>query len=89
MAVYLITYDLNNEIIRPKIVDAIKKYGTWAKLSESSYAVATDETPQTIHLKLKPLLDENDHFYVIQLREPHAGFGPQLVNDWLHNHLPR
>ncbi|MCB4825522.1 hypothetical protein [Roseicella aerolata] len=87
MATYLVTYDLKREVVRPKIVDAIKRWGAWAKLSESSYAIATQQTPQAVYQALSHLLDDNDQLYVITLTKPYSGQGPVQVNDWLENKL--
>lgn len=87
MAVLLITYDLNREVRRPPIVQAIKEKGG-VKLSESSYAISTTSTPEQVYNWLKPMLDENDHIYVINLRKPYWGFGPKATNDWLDRNLP-
>lgn len=89
MAVYIVTYDLNHEVRRPKIVDAVKSYGTWAKLSESSYAIVSGSTPEQVRLHFQPLLDDNDNLFVISLRQPYAGWGGKDVHDWLSQHLPR
>jgi CRISPR/Cas system-associated endoribonuclease Cas2 len=89
MAVRLITYDLNREIVRPNIVKKIKdSYANWAKLSESSYAVATAESVEQVYNRLKPLLDSNDNLYVVNLTKPWTGFGPKDVNEWLERNLP-
>ena len=86
MAVFIVTYDLNKEANRPKIVPKIKDIsGVWAKLSESSYAVATDKSAGDVFNFLKPLLDDNDQLYVITLKKPYAGRGSKEVNDWLEN----
>ncbi|WP_324007415.1 hypothetical protein [Aeromonas dhakensis] len=88
MAVLLVTYDLNkpgkdyNDLLK-----IIKSYA-WARLSESSYAIKTDQSPQQVFDKLKPFLDQNDNLYVINLKKPYAGFGPKDVNEWLDNSLP-
>ena len=87
MAATLITYDLNKETVRPNIVGAIQKFDGWAKLSESSYAVTSNLTPTQIYETLKPLLDSNDHIYVITLSQPHSGYGPEKVNKWLQENL--
>jgi GH43 family beta-xylosidase len=89
MAVYIVTYDLNKELHRPKIVEAIKTYGSWAKLSESSYAIQTNLTPEQVYNHLKPMIDGNDNIYIISLRHPWTGFGKKDVNEWLANRLPR
>jgi hypothetical protein len=86
MAVFLTTYDLNREVVRPDIVGAIDKFDAWARLSESSYAVWASSADE-IYDALKPLTDDNDYLYVIPLKKPYVGFGPLKVNEWLDNHL--
>tara|TARA_R110001583_G_scaffold87175_2_gene227800 strand:+ start:4033 stop:4197 length:165 start_codon:yes stop_codon:yes gene_type:complete len=50
MSVLLITYDLNKETRRPDMVGAIKKLSnSWAKLSESSYAIKTAKSPKSVY----------------------------------------
>jgi hypothetical protein len=87
MAVYLITYDLNRETTRPPIVDRIKAYGDWAMLSESSYAISTNQTAEQVYANLQALLDQNDQIYIITLKKPWYGYGPKQVNEWLDNVL--
>ncbi|MER8993537.1 hypothetical protein [Mesorhizobium sp. M0678] len=89
MSTYLVTYDLNKETVRPKIVDEVKASAGWARLSESSYAISTNETASQVHERFKKYLDNNDNFYVISLRRPYSGRGPKEVNDWLEKHLPQ
>lgn len=87
MATYIVTYDLNKETVRPKIVDEVQKTG-WARLSESSYAIETEETPQEVYNRFLPLLDSNDTFYAISLSRPYYGQGLDEVNQWLEENLP-
>jgi hypothetical protein len=88
MPVYLVTYDLNREVVRPNITNEMKKaYPTWAKLSESSYAIYTSATPDQVYDRLKPMIDSDDQIYIINLRKPFYGFGPKMVNDWLTERL--
>lgn len=87
MSAYIVTYDLNKEVKRPNIVGEIKKFGSWAKLSESSYAISTSLTPAQVRDSLKPLLDSNDDLYVIKLSTPWASYGSKEVNDWLNKHV--
>jgi hypothetical protein len=83
MRVFLVTYDLNRESKRPPIVDAIREFEGWARLSESSYAVQTALTADQVYQRLLPLLDSNDTLYVIRLSAPWAGQGYVKVNEWL------
>jgi len=89
MATLLVTYDLNSPgQNHAKILETIKNYNKWARLSESSYAISGAITPNGVFEKLKPHLDKNDQLYVINLTNPWMGRGPEDVNDWLDNNLP-
>ena len=87
MAAKLITYDLNKETVRPKIVTAIKELGGWARLSESSYATNSSLTPDQIYEKLDPLIDADDDLFVITLTHPYMGYGDKRVIAWLGQNL--
>ena len=88
MGVFLITYDLNNEDSRPNITGDIKKFKSWAKLSESSYAVNTNLSAEAVYNRMKKFLDADDNLYVIGLRKPLVGQGSIKVNKWLETNLP-
>lgn len=88
MGLLLVTYDLNNEKKRPKIVDAIKNPYHWARLSESSYGIWTSDTPDKVYNRLTQFIDSDDRLYVINLKKPYAGFGDTRVNIWLNQKLP-
>ncbi|MFZ3483882.1 hypothetical protein [Sphingomonas sp. 3-13AW] len=88
MSVLLVTYDLNREAVRPNITKRLKEgYPTWAKLSESCYAIKTANTPRQVQDFLRPMLDANDVIYVITLNAPYSGWGPKEVNEWLATNL--
>ena len=83
MAVRLIAYDLNKpRQNHAKVLKKIKTYN-WAMLSESSYAVQTNEVPSTIVNKFEPLLDDDDSFLVLTLIQPYQGQADKGVVDWL------
>jgi hypothetical protein len=88
MQTLLVTYDLNKS--GQDYTDfhkVIKSYGTWARLSESSYAILTAESPTEVYNRLSPYMDKNDTTYVIGLHRPWMGYGPTAVNDWLEKNL--
>jgi hypothetical protein len=88
MSALLVTYDLKGSGgDYSGLLGKIKSYPSWARLSESSYAIATDTSPQAVFSALKPFLDANDNIYVITLKQPYSGYGPKEVNDWLDKHL--
>ena len=87
MSVLLVTYDLD----KPgqdysDVLKEIKRF-SWARLSESSYAVATDLTPNQLYDRLAPYIDANDTLYVVVLHRPYYGQGPKEVNEWLEKYL--
>ena len=86
MAVFLVTYDLNRETVRPDIVGKIRTTWNWARLSESSYAVEA-ASADGVYETLKPILDSNDDLFVIPLKKPYRGWGAKEVHDWLANKL--
>ena len=88
MASYLITYDLSKPGQNySDIINIIKSFNAWARLSESSYAVTSNLVPYQIYQKFEPHLDQNDQLYVIGLHQPWAGYGDKEVNQWLDNNL--
>lgn len=88
MSVLLVTYDLNSPGQKhSKLLEKIKQY-PWAKLSESSYAIKTTLSPSEVYSDLNSQIDQNDNLYVINMRKPYTGFGPNDVNNWLDTNLP-
>lgn len=87
MAVLLVTYNLklsgpNNM----KLITAIEKFDH-TKLTESSYAIATSDSPKRILDVLRPLVDENDLLFVLTLALPAAGHGDAGKIHWLEGNM--
>jgi hypothetical protein len=87
MSALLVTYDLKKPGQDYSDFYKVIKAYAWAKLSESSYAIKTDESSKTIYDKLEPHIDKNDQVYVIRLAQDFYGFGPKTVNEWLTQNL--
>jgi hypothetical protein len=87
MAVYLVTCDLNKEKSRPDILKDIRDGKSWAKLSESSYAIVSSETATQVYNRLVKHLDDNDTLLVITMERPYYGQSSQEVIDWLASEL--
>jgi hypothetical protein len=89
-SVLLITYDLNREgkskVDYNKFYEIRDKYDH-VRLSESSYAFHTNETPQDVYNKLKPVIDSNDYLLIINLKRPYFGFHIKTAIDWLEQRL--
>lgn len=87
MSTLLVTYDLKKPGQDYKdFLELIRKY-PYARLSESSYAISTYESPKNVYEKLVSHMDKNDQLYVITLCSPYFGMGPVNVNDWLASAL--
>ncbi|GAB3235979.1 hypothetical protein [Psychrobacter pacificensis] len=88
MAALLVTYDLNSPGQKhAKVLEKIKSFGGWARLSESSYAITTSLTPSQVYSQFENLIDANDTIWIITLKKPYSGFGSKNVIDWLDNSL--
>ncbi len=49
------------------LYNAIKGYGTWAHVTESTWFIKTDETCVQVRDKLMELMDNNDRLFVGEL----------------------
>ena len=87
MAVLLITYDLKRPGQAYDSMMAYIKQHPWARLSESSYAIETSASPESVTNRIRQITDSNDNIYVITLTRPYNGWGPQDVNEWLQQRL--
>lgn len=86
MNVLIVTYDLVKEVSSgtyESILNVIKSEKNWAKLSESSYAMYTDMTPQMVYEKIKRYIDERDNFMIFTLTSPYFGRHSKEVIEWL------
>jgi hypothetical protein len=71
------------------LVDVIKKYGPWAKLSDRAYAVETSVSPATIMERLKKYTDPYDVVCVVTLTAPYCVHGHEDLDDWLSRKLKK
>ena len=86
MNVLIVTYDLVKEAnseVYTSILNVIKSEKNWAKLSESSYAMYTDMTPQMVYEKARRYIGESDNFMIFTLTSPYFGRHSKEVIKWL------
>ena len=80
MAVYMVTYDLNNPGQRyDDVIQAIKEAstGVWCTYWESSYLIQSNLSVQQVFDRIAPHLDSNDKLLIIEVKENYQG--------WLEN----
>jgi hypothetical protein len=87
MPVLLISYDLSPEgrSYYP-LVQAIKKH-PWARMTTTSYVIHTELSVQAIFEQLRPMVASTSNLYILTLRKPYAGYGPEEVNSWLERYI--
>ena len=89
MNCFAISYDLigpNRDY--DKLFEAIKAYGTWARINESLWIIKTNETSVNIRDNLKQVMDNNDKLFVAKLTGDGAWNNlSNEISNWLKNNL--
>ena len=85
---YIIMYDLCTPGRNyQQLYDAIKSYGIWGKITESTWAIVTTQTSEMVRDFLSNYLDKNDRLMVV-LSGKNAAWRNALANtDWLKQNL--
>ncbi len=84
---YIITYDLAGGGDYEALADAIKAYGTWAHLTESTWAVRAEATATVIRDDLLPYLTEGSRLLVVRSGTEAAWWRPLCKSAWLKKNL--
>lgn len=89
MAAFLITYDLINKDSGKyeKLIDAIKTYGTWARVTESTWVVTSDDPAAVIRDNLKQHMSADDRLFVLKSGVNAAWSNVRCKNEWLKKNL--
>jgi hypothetical protein len=88
MNCYIITYDLRFGGNYTSLHNAIKTYGTWAKITESTWAVVTQQSAIALRDNLLKYIDNNDRLFVIKSGGEAAWINIMCNNEWLQKHIP-
>ena len=86
---YLISYDMANGSSEnyDSLREAIKKYKTWAHITESLWAIATSLSAVEIRDDLKQYFPENSRFFVIRSGVEAAWTNTMCSTAWLKKNL--
>lgn len=89
MSAYLVTFDLNRQGQNyDGVVEAIKSYGTWAKVATTTFVIVTSSSAGQIRDKLQAKIDSNDELFVAKLSGEAAWYGlSDSVSKWLQENL--
>lgn len=83
---YIVSYDVAGGE-NYQIIDAIKAYGTWAHVTESTWAVVTTKTHKEVRDELKALLPEGSRLFVVRSGSVAAWNNVICKNEWLKRYL--
>lgn len=72
-----------------KIREAIKSYGVWAKITESTWGIVTDSTASEIRDNLASYLQKNDRLFVIKSGHNAAWRNVIGSSEWFKKHLKK
>ena len=89
MAARLITYHLENGSSTTDFegfARVLQEYD-FIQLSETVFAVATDEYPKDIYAKLEPFIDQDDSLVVIALSRFYMAHHNKGVLEWLETNV--
>ena len=93
MACYIITYDLlkkkdeNRSDDYKKLADEIKAYKTWAKITESCWAIVSEDSTTSVRDRIKLLLKKGDRLFVAKSSGIAAWSNVICSSEWLKERL--
>ena len=88
MSVYLVTFQMTDRDRSQSMVQFIKEYGIWARITDTTWCIkATDKTTADIrdNLNAKFVLQSNERLMVVDITNSHwaSYYLPKEVTDWL------
>jgi hypothetical protein len=87
MAAYIISYELRRLGANyDGLVEAIKTYGTWAKVLETVWVIKTNRTAAEVRDSLQPYMDANDGLFVVKSAGIAAWAGVNC-SEWLQKNI--
>lgn len=84
---YIISYDMAEGGNYDKLYDAIESYGTWAHITESTWAVETEDSATKIRANLSQYLPKGSRLFVVKSGAEAAWRNVLCRNQWLKGHL--
>lgn len=87
MPCYIISYDIDAKSDYATLHAAIKSYKTWAKITESTWAVVSSQSAVDIRNHLFGLLKEGDRLFVVKSGVEAAWQNTICKSEWLKSYL--
>lgn len=70
------------------LYNGIRSYGTWGKLTESTWAILSHQNPGQIRDYLFQFIDSNDRLFVVKSSGDAAWHNALADNDWIKRNIP-
>lgn len=89
MSTFLIAYDLTEKDSEDyqKIIGAIKAYGTWARVTESTWIIVSEDKASAVRDNLKQYMKSDDRLFVLKSGTVAAWSNVRCNNEWLKKHI--
>lgn len=88
MNTYIISYDLNEKQNYDGLYNKIKDYKTWAKITESTWAIKTNNSAVEVRDSLKQVIkDDDNRLFVIKSGLEAAWSNVIGKNEWFQKNL--
>ena len=90
MTVYSVNYDLRikKNPDYEGLYEEIKRCPAWWHHLESTWLIATDETPEQVYNRLAPHMHRDDSILVIEVTNNYSGWLPPKASEWLRQYVP-
>lgn len=82
---YIISFQTVGE--QPLLIDAIKKYGAWARITTNTWAIVTTHTAKDIRDNLSKLIGVDGRIFVIKSGVEAAWRHVICSNEWLKKNI--
>lgn len=86
---YVIAYDLHDGDAEDyeNLIAVIKSFGTWARITESTWAVVSDLKATAVRDLLLAVMKDNDRLFVLKSGVEAAWHNTRCKNEWLKKNL--
>ncbi|HXB96503.1 MAG TPA: CRISPR-associated protein Cas2 [bacterium] len=85
---YIIAFDLPvASKLRPKLVEAIKAYGGWAKITMNTWAIKSEVSPAQIRDELRSIAGLQSRIFVLKSGYSAAWANVFCRGEWLKRNL--
>ena len=84
---YIISYDMAGEGNYDTLINHIKSYGTWAHITESTWAVVSQKSATEIRDEVKKHLNNGSRLIVVKSANVAAWSNVLCTNKWLKENI--